>query len=230
MKIIIKYNQFKLYRRIIYLGAKKMGYIGYVGVDIQFARLKQADLDRGLVFIEMYDLPYTDLSAYEGIIITNYVDEQFMMDNRKYLENYLAQGGVVFSFAEMSMSWLPNAPIWKRSSIAIKDREIILSEPIHPMFAGVDTYDLNYRRGVKGFFTRGYFEELPEGAEVIVKDETNAPIIYIDRKSTNGTLIVGSGTDIYQVYRYEESSAARLATQILEAMRVEFHKRKGAAQ
>lgn len=207
-----------------------MGYIGYVGVDIQFARLKQADLNRGLVFIEMYDLPYTDLSAYEGIIITNYVDEQFMMDNRQYVENYLAQGGVVFSFAEMSMSWLPNAPIWKRSPIAIKDREIILSEPVHPMFAGVDTYDLNYRRGVKGFFTRGYFEELPEGAEVIVKDETDAPIIYIDRKSTNGTLIVGSGTDIYQVYRNEESSAARLATQILEAMRTEFHERKGAAQ
>lgn len=198
-----------------------MEYIGYIGVDIQFARLREDDCKRGLIFIDMYELPFTDLSAYKGLIITNYVDENFMWQHKTILENYLQGGGVIFSFAEMSRSYLPNAPIWQRSPIAIKDRDMILCEPVHPIFEGIDPYDLNYRRGVKGFFTRGYFADLPEGAEVIVKDQQDAPIIYVDRTSTNGTLIVGAGTDLYQVYRDEESSAKRLPAQILAYIRAE---------
>lgn len=205
-----------------------MEYIGYIGVDIQFARLREDDRKRGLVFIDMYHLPFTDLTAYKGLIITNYVDEQFMWEQKAVLENYLNNGGVIFSFAEMSISYLPNAPIWQRSPITIRERDIILCEPVHPMFAGIDPYDLNYRRGVKGFFTRGYFEQLPKGAEVLVKDQQDAPIIYIDRESTNGTLIVGAGTDLYQVYRDEESSANRLTTQILETIRTEAKRLEGA--
>ena len=52
-----------------------MELVGYIGLDIQFVRLRQTDRDRGLVFIDMYDLPQTDLSAFVGLIITNYVDE-----------------------------------------------------------------------------------------------------------------------------------------------------------
>jgi len=203
-----------------------MELVGYIGLDIQFARLKQSDRDRGLVFIDMYDLPHTDLSAFVGLIITNYVDEDFMISHRSILENYLEAGGVVFSLAEVSKSYLPNAPIWHRSPTAIKDREIILTEPVYPMFEGIDPYDLNYRQGVKGFFTRGYFKDVPQEATVIVKDELDAPIIYVDRQSTNGVLIVGAGTDLYQVYRDETSSASRLATQIVETIRGEAKKRK----
>ncbi len=203
-----------------------MELVGYIGLDIQFARLKQSDRDRGLVFIDMYDLPQTDLSAFVGLIITNYVDEDFMISHRSILENYLDAGGVVFSLAEMSKSYLPNAPIWHRSPTAIKDREIILTEPVYPMFEGIDPYDLNYRQGVKGFFTRGYFKDVPQEATVIVKDELDAPIIYVDRQSTNGVLIVGAGTDLYQVYRDETSSANRLATQIVETIRGEAKIRK----
>ena len=203
-----------------------MELVGYIGLDIQFARLKQSDRDRGLVFIDMYDLPHTDLSAFVGLIITNYVDEDFMISHRSILENYLEAGGVVFSLAEVSKSYLPNAPIWHRSPTAIKDREIFLTEPVYPMFEGIDPYDLNYRQGVKGFFTRGYFKDVPQEATVIVKDELDAPIIYVDRQSTNGVLIVGAGTDLYQVYRDETSSANRLATQIVETIRGEAKKRK----
>ena len=203
-----------------------MELVGYIGLDIQFARLKQSDRDRGLVFIDMYDLPHTDLSAFVGLIITNYVDEDFMISHRSILENYLEAGGVVFSLAEMSKSYLPNAPIWHRSPTAIKDREIILTEPVYPMFEGIDPYDLNYRQGVKGFFTRGYFKDVPQEATVIVKDELDAPIIYVDRQSTNGVLIVGAGTDLYQVYRDETSSAKLLAPQIIDVIRDEAYKRK----
>ena len=203
-----------------------MELVAYIGLDIQFVRLRQTDRDRGLVFIDMYDLPHTDLSAFAGLIITNYVDEEFMLLHRSIFDDYLEAGGVICSLAEMSKSYLPNAPIWHRSPTSIREREIQLTEPVYPMFAGIDPYDLNYRQGVKGFFTRGYFKEVPKGAHIIVQDESGAPIMYVDRQSTNGVLIVGSGTDLYQVYRDEKSSANRLASQMIEVICNEAHKRK----
>jgi len=207
-----------------------MDYIGYVGVDIQFTRLTQEEmLKNRIVFIDMYDLPYTDLSAFIGLAITNYTDEQFMVDHKHLFEGFLNRGGVIFSMAEMEQSYLPNAPIWHRSPTPIREREIILTNPDYPMFKNIDEYDLNYRKGVKGFFTRGYFKEVPAQSEIIVKDELDAPIMYVDRHSTNGVLIVGAGTDLYQMYRQEtadSSTAHKLTTQIFDAIRAEYKANK----
>lgn len=213
-----------------------MDYIGYIGVDMQFARLSQAEMMQNrIVFIDMYDLPYTDLSAFSGLAITNYTDEQLMVKHQHLFEQFLADGGVIFSMAEMEQSYLPNAPVWHRSKTPIREREVIVTKPDYPMFKDIDQYDLNYRQGVKGFFTRGYFkrEEVPVHAEIIVKDEIDAPLLYVDRSSTNGVLIVGAGTDLYQMYRQEtadSSTAHKLTTQIFDAMRAEYEENKTAIE
>lgn len=196
--------------------------IAYVGIDIQFARLSNEDRRRGLTFLYLYDLPYVDLRAYEGIIITNLVEEQFLLEHKAVLDNYLAQGGVIFSLTEISLPWLIGASNWKRSPIPLKDREIIISEPIHPMFAGIEPYDINYRKGVRGFFSRGYFEEIPVHAKVLITDQSGVPIIYIDQHSTNGTIIAGAGTDIYRVFIDEDNTSSRLSVQMLTFIREEY--------
>lgn len=202
-----------------------MDYIGYIGVDMQFARLSQAELlQHRLVFIDNYDLPDVDLSAFVGLVITNYTDEGFMVKHKALFEQYLAQGGVIFSTAEMGESYIPNVPEWRRSPTPIRERDIIVVNKEYPMFKNIEEYDLNYRQGVKGFFTRGYFEHVPAQAEIIVQDEIGAPIIYVDRHSTNGTIIAGAGTDLYQMYRQEtaqSSTAHRLTSTIFEAIRYE---------
>lgn len=196
--------------------------IAYLGIDIQFARLSNEDRRRGLTFLYLYDLPYVDLRAYEGIIITNLVEEQFLLEHKAILDNYLAQGGVIFSLTEISLPWLTGASNWKCSPIPLKDREIIISEPIHPMFAGIEPYDINYRKGVRGFFSRGYFEEIPVHAKVLITDQSGVPIIYIDQHSTNGTIIAGAGTDIYRVFIDEDNTSSRLSVQMLTFIREEY--------
>lgn len=210
-----------------------MDYIGYIGVDMQFARLSQAEMMQNrIVFIDNYDLPDTDLSAFVGLVITNYTDEQFMVKHKQLFEDYLAGGGVIFSTAEMGESYIPNVPVWRRSPTPIRERDMIVTDPEYPMFKGIDPYDLNYRQGVKGFFTRGYFTEVPENAEVIVKDEKDEPVIYVDRHSTNGTIIAGAGTDLYQMYRQETpetSTAHKLTSTIFEAIRYEAQRLQGGS-
>lgn len=193
-----------------------------MGIDIQFARLTDEDRRRGMTFLYLYDLPYADLNVYEGIIITNVVEEAFLVEHKALLEQYLAQGGVIFSITETSLVWLPGVGIWKRSPIPLKDREIMITEPVHPIFEGIEPYDINYRKGVRGFFSRGYFKEIPKHAEVLITDQSGVPIIYIDRQSTNGTIIAGAGTDIYRVFIDEENTSSKLSVQLLAFIREEY--------
>ena len=49
-------------------------------------------------------------------------------------------------------------------------REIRSTEPVHPNVAGIDPYDLNYKKGVRGFFSEGILRAL-EYSEAIVEDQ-----------------------------------------------------------
>ncbi|QDP99709.1 hypothetical protein FOH38_03590 [Lysinibacillus fusiformis] len=200
--------------------------IAYVGIDIQFARLSDEDRRRGLTFLYLYDLPYADLRAYSGLIITNLVEEKFLLEQKVLLNQYLQQGGVIFSLTETSLPWLTGVPNWERSPIPLKDREIIIKEPIHPLFSGIDAYDINYRKGVRGFFSRGYFDNIPLNAEVLVTDQSGAVIIYVDNDSTNGTIFAGAGTDIYRVFIDEDNTSSKLSLQMLTCIREEYARNK----
>ncbi|WP_342504074.1 hypothetical protein [Lysinibacillus sp. FSL L8-0126] len=198
--------------------------IAYVGIDIQFTRLTTEDRERGLVFLYLYDLPYVDLTAYAGIIITNHVEEQFLLEHKMILDEYLLQGGVIFSLTEISLPWLANVANWKRSPIPLKDREIMIEQANCSLFKGIEPYDINYRKGVRGFFSRGYFEELPAHAEVLITDQSDVPILYVDRHSTNGTIFAGAGTDIYKVFIHEENTSKKLSMQMLDCIREEANR------
>lgn len=199
--------------------------IAYVSTDIQFTRLNDTDRDNGLVFLQLYDIPYADFSAYAGVIITNFVEEAFLLEHKGIIENYLNDGGVILSQTENFLPWLPGCENWMRSQISLKDREIRLTEPIHPIFAGIDSYDLNYKKGVRGFFSRGYLEA-PEHSEVIVEDQEGKAIIYIDRNTTGGTIVAGAGTDLYR-FGIQENSSRVLRKQILNWIRQEAETNKG---
>ena len=205
------------------LGGVILKHIAYIGTDIQFTRLQKKDHNLGLVFLNLYDLPYADLSAYAGLIITNFVEEAFLLEHKVILEKYLEEGGVIFSQVENSLPWLPGCGNWVRSSIPIKDREFRYVEPVHRLFQGIDPYDLNYKKGVKGFLTRGYFDEIPPYAEVLIVDQENKPILYIDRHTTNGVIIAGAGTALYH-YGLKENSTKYLSEQILNCIQEEAQK------
>lgn len=76
-----------------------MEYIGYIGVNIQFARLREDDRKRGLVFIDMYHLPfqiYIDNVSINGELVVTSLDPIFhiglgFIDQTKPFLNGLTQ-------------------------------------------------------------------------------------------------------------------------------------------
>ena len=201
--------------------------IAYMGIDIQFARLNALDAKRGLVFLYEYDLPYTDLMAFDGVIISNHVDEAFLVEHNAVLTDYLAKGGVIFTLAEKGLPWLTEVANWKRSPIPLKDREARIIATDHTLFEGVTSYDIEYRKGVRGFFSRGYFETVPAHAKKLVVDQQDNVIVYVDRESTNGTIYAGAGTDMYSNYIHEDNSSSEVSLQMLEAIHTEAARNRG---
>jgi hypothetical protein len=204
-----------------------MNNILYLGIDIQFARLNDTDHKRGLTFLSQYDLPYTDLNTYDGLIISTHIDEYFMAEHDDQLQAYLNNGGVIFSLAEKGMDWLQQVPDWKRSPLPLKDREVHIKKTDHGFLENIQPKHLEYRKGVRGFFSRGYFETVPKAAEVLITDQNNDVIMYVDRASTNGTIYAGAGTDLYRIYADEDNSANQAGLQMLKAIRKEAALIKG---
>ncbi|MFC5701237.1 aspartate/tyrosine/aromatic aminotransferase [Cohnella faecalis] len=168
--------------------------VAHVSNGIQFTGLSKEMRQTGLSSVMLYDLPYTDLSAYAGVVLTNYIDEEYLYEHRSIIHHFLQSGGVVCSFAEPYLPWLPGGVLWQRSPIPLKDREIIVAGDGHPIFQDIDPYDLNYKEGVRGFFSRGYFE-MPDGAEPIIVDQSGSVIMYSQRLATGGTVLAGAGGD-----------------------------------
>ena len=71
-----------------------MNEIAYLAIDIQFSRLTELDRQRGLVFLNVYDLPNTNLNTFDGVIISNHIDEPFLLAHDDILTDYINQGGV----------------------------------------------------------------------------------------------------------------------------------------
>lgn len=198
-----------------------MNNILYLGIDIQFVRLDDRDLQRGLVFLNQYDLPSVNLNTYDGLIISTHVDEFFMTEHDDQLQEYLNSGGVIFTLAEKSMDWLKQVPDWQRSPVPLKDREVHIHKTDNGLLENIQPEHLEYRKGVRGFFSRGYFEDIPAVAEVLITDQNNDVIMYVDRASSNGTIYAGAGTDLYRIYTDEDNSSNQAGLQMLEAIRRE---------
>jgi hypothetical protein len=86
----------------------------------------------------------------------------------------------------------------------------------HPVFAGVDTDDLSFRKGVAGFYGRGH-NPPPAGARVLqrLSSPDGPPLDYVYHRPDGGRVLMHSGNDLW-MYANDETSARRIAPQLLD--------------
>lgn len=85
----------------------------------------------------------------------------------------------------------------------------------HPVWEGVDTADLTFRRGVAGFYGRGA-NPPPPGARIIhVLGPGRHPVDYEVRPAVGGRLLVHAGADLWN-YADSGNTAARMMPQLLD--------------
>ncbi|HEY2495295.1 MAG TPA: phosphate starvation-inducible protein PhoH [Paenibacillus sp.] len=162
--------------------------------------------------LDLYDLPEFDLSSYCCLVIDSYVDQELLYRERERIWKFLNQGKVLIFSGHLFLPWLPGASIFVPKQIHNhRDYEVSIAQP-HPIFDSVKPGDMTYTKGVSGFFARGH-HPLPPHAEVLLTLPGGEPITYIDRHSTEGTILVHSGNNLF-AYRNPSSTVGRIGSQL----------------
>lgn len=142
--------------------------------------------------IDIDELTTTDLAPFDAIVIEGMVDQEHLHRHRQIVERYLEHEGIIVFSGQLFRPWLPGCGTFVPKTIRSRhDYTISIALP-HPIFAGVTSDDLTRRKGVAGFFARGHHPP-PPGAEILLALPGGEPAVYIDRHTTNGTIIAHSG-------------------------------------
>ena len=128
-------------------------------------------------------------------MITYFVDQEYLYKNKKIIEDFLNEGKVVVFCGHLFRKWLPGCSLFMPKKINSYKDYLVQSVPGSPLFEGVEVEDMVFNKGVAGFFARGYYHA-PENAEVCLTFTDGKSISYIDRHTTNGTIIVHAGQNL----------------------------------
>jgi hypothetical protein len=156
---------------------------------------KYRSLFEGVIYV--FDLPTTDLSSYDILIVPARTHQEFLYEHRHKLLEFLHAGKWLISFGEIFRPWLPNTG-WEfcktNFSWWIKEGgelPLDLPEPNHSLFKYITLDDARWHY-------HGVFWP-PEGARVILENEYGGAIIYEDDVSYPGKLIATTLDPIYHI-------------------------------
>jgi hypothetical protein len=197
----------------------------YSGIIFQYMEFTKEKYRGVIDLIPIYDLPSVSLDPYIGLVVPRISDEELLYREKKIIEDFLDQGKVVCSFVHNFRPWLPGNTLWMKSDLNLKEHRVVYKKA-HPIFEGVDVYDLNFKEGIAGFFYRGTLQAPPE-SEIILTDHLGQTVMYIDRQTTKGTILSTSGADLLGYPGSTPSTAQRLGPQLIQWIEFEYHQRNG---
>lgn len=169
--------------------------------------------------IDEYELESTDLSNYNVLLITYFVDQEYLYKHKHIIENFLSEGKVVIFCGHLFRKWLPGCSLFMPKKLNGYKDYLVQAVPGAPLFEGVEIDDMVYNKGVAGFFARGYYYA-PENAEVCLTFTDGKVISYIDRHTTNGTIIVHAGRSILG-YKNSKNTTKKISEQALALLKEE---------
>lgn len=191
------------------------------GASFSEQSVRDGQSDPNTKVLDQYDLPTYDLSGagHKFLIIDEFIDQELMVDHKDRIQAFLDQGNILYFAGHLFKRWIPGASLFVPKVIHhYLDYKVTVLE--HPIFEGVLSDDITYTKGVAGFFSRGH-HPIPEEAEVLLRLAGEEPITYIDRKSSQGTIIVHAGRNLLN-YRHRDNSAGRISEQFQRFLYEEY--------
>lgn len=171
--------------------------------------------------IDQYELDSTDLSKYDVLLITYFADQEYLYKNKNIIEDFLNEGKVVVFCGHLFREWLPGCSLFMPKKINGYKDYFVKATPNSPLFNDVKVEDMVCNKGVAGFFARGYYYA-PKESEICLTFTDGKVISYIDRNTTNGTIIVHAGSNLLE-YKNQNKTTDKISVQALDLLKSEVY-------
>lgn len=175
--------------------------------------------------IDQYDFEIEDLEDYDVLLLTDFVDQEYLYLHKEKIEKFLNEKKVVVFCGTIFRKILPGTTLFMPKKIRNHKDYMVKARANNPIFEDVIAEEMVYKKGVAGFFARGYYYP-PKNAEILLEFLDDKVITYIDRESSKGTILVHSGSNLFQ-YRNESKSTYKIGENLDKWVVDELNKLKG---
>lgn len=162
--------------------------------------------------MDQYEMNTESLAPYNVLIVTDFIDQEYLLEQKDAILNFLNEGKIVVACTHVFRPWLPNVNPFMPKNIRKHSDYEMMTTATPEFFEGVDMNELAYRRGVSGFYARGFHPAPTKDAQVVLTFLDGTPITYIDRTSTAGTIVAHSARDLTS-YATGDNTTKRIASQ-----------------
>lgn len=165
--------------------------------------------------VDLYELGKIALDNFCALWIGMHSDQRYLSTHlRERLERFVRQGGRLVVCGQVAYPFLTGLerftllPDYRAEDLRVHR----LAE--HPVWRGVSTEDLIYRRGVAGFYGRGWHRP-PESALVIHGLGPDRLPLDFEYRLGAGLVLVHGGNDLWG-YGEDGGTAGRILPQLLD--------------
>lgn len=167
------------------------------------------------------DLAQADLSNIGCLFVTSRQSGELMANAKENIARYLAKGGFVVAMGETEYAqWLPNID-WHPTEVNFwwwldkdADSGLVVNNEQHSLFNYLSLADATWHQ-------HGYFNP-PNGADSLISIQSKGSVLYEDRVSTPGRIIVTTLDPCYHHGSYFMPSTTKFLAGFLPWLRAEL--------
>lgn len=178
------------------------------------ARLARAPgMAARITALDQYDLDAACLAGPRALVIGMHCDQRHLAARAGLIADFLGRGGRVVASGHHAYPFLPGIGDFQPTPQPTLSDLMIHRLADHPVWAGVEGRDLSFRRGVAGFYGRGWHQP-PDGALVVNGiGPDRRPLDFVYRVGAGAVLFHG-GNDLTG-YGGPGDTAGRILPQLL---------------
>ena len=151
-----------------------------------------------------------DLTPYDLLVVPNGSDHVAMLKIKEQVRAFLDAGKALVCCDGFFTAWVPGNQWVMDNAHRTQDVRYLPGPDHYGLLRNLDLDELNFSHGMSGWWACGYLQAAP-GAEVLLADPWQRPVVVLDEVSTNGRMLLTASGPLADVTSPGQPDSALVA-------------------